>query len=874
MRSSVTPEQVWETSATDPAGAITLSEAIDESALDRPDRAHLAAGRGRAEYELGRNHEAIVNLEAARRLAVEPFRGRIGVSLGAAYAAAGRQDCSIELLSGLRGHDDQSIAALATTQLGVTQLHLGEIEIAYDLIDGALPVLEASPHTQDAAAKSRVNIGYLALVGGRLDEAEHHLTRAIDLTITTRQHIAHAASVQNLADVWLQRGDVASALALLEEARVIYESIGAPARNYSTLWDDMAEAARLAGLVSDAVQHARKAMHLADETDSLEKQADASFRLARCLIDSGDQAAAETMAQRAAGLFDVAQRPVWAARCRALLVETLTTNPTDELLADCVSAADELERAGWVTEAMSLRNRTAEVLLRFDRAKEAVAVLDRTSESKGESLVATIESAYRRALSDRISGTFDLHSLSDVRRTLQEQRARFSDLELRANTSSVIGRLRTLDIAHALEASTASQILVRDETWRSATLPDVNHAGGSESAESAVIELRSATGRLNALDRPDPDLVDQIRALEQRLRHQSMTRSTDQRSGEDSPEPDLLDVAEIQRRLSNDAVFTHLIDCDGQLHAIDVDASSIVRRTLGSTAEMIGGLGRLRRELAWALRVGADHDHRRVTKLLSDGATMADRIIDRRKERASLILSIPPSLLGFPWSLLAADAELAISLTTGPGDWLRRRGPRRGRGPGALGIIVGPDLESASRRTDHVAIAEHIGIDPTLISGGSTCDDAIAVLSSCDVVHIAAHGRYRSDAPRFSSLRLDDGDLHLHEFDRIADVAEIVVIAACDAARTTATGVAPVGVMPTLAGVGVGAILAPVTPIPDAVTGQLVGLLHDRLRREPPPQALRSLRELAGTPGSATHLTASAFVCFGREESVYHRMSS
>jgi hypothetical protein len=80
-------------------------------------------------------------------------------------------------------------------------------------------------------------------------------------------------------------------------------------------------------------------------------------------------------------------------------------------------------------------------------------------------------------------------------------------------------------------------------------------------------------------------------------------------------------------------------------------------------------------------------------------------------------------------------------------------------------------------------------------------------------------------------------------------------------------------VMPVLAGVGVGAILAPVTPIPDSVTGEFVGLLHDRLRREAPAQALSSLRTLAGRPGSPAHLTVSSFVCFGREDSVYHQPS-
>ncbi len=866
------PQAVWDLASVDPPKAIAMAQRVEQLELDQQASALTSAGRGRAEYEQGRTREAIVHLERARELADEPLRGRVGVSLGAALAAVGEQDRSIELLTGLRRHHESSVAALASSQLALTHMHLGEMDVADQLLRDSLPVLEADPSNQDAATRSRVNAAYCALAMGRLGDAEEHLQRAIPLAVSTGQHLAHAASVQNLAYVRLQQGDVVSSLSLLDDALGIYESIGAPARNYSTLWDDMAEAARLAGLTADAVRHAHEARRLAEETDSVEKRADAAFRLARCLIDHGDGADGETMATYAAELFDDAHRPVWAARSRALLVETVTSDPAAELIASCVEAADQLARSGWSSEAMSLRNRTAEALMRAGRSGEAMRMLDPGTGSRDEALVATIEAAYGRALRERIAGTFDGRTLGDVRRALHEQRARFADLELRANTSAVIHRLRAIDVSHALEADEAADVIVRDESWRTAAFPDVDTGAQDDAVEDAVIELRGATSRLNGADRPDPVLEAEVRVLEQRLRHRSMTRAIEQRAEGGPPRSAGFDVAEIRERLSADAVFVHLVDCDGLLFAVDVDGSVVRQRPLGATGAVRDRLRRLGQELAWTLRVAAGAEHRRVVALLADAAALGDEIIDHRSTRQQVILSLPPSLLAFPWSLLASDA--VISLTAGPTDWLRPRSVRARPSSTSLGIVVGPGLDSSSRRSDHQAIADRFLIDPGDIRAGSTCGDALDVLAACDVVHIAAHGRYRSDAPRFSSIRLDDGDLHLHEFDRLRDVADVVVIAACDAARTSGTGVAPVGVMPVLASAGVGAVLAPVTPIPDDVTVQLVGFLHERLRSEPPANALATLRTQVGPPGSLAHLTASSFVCFGRQDSMHQSPSS
>jgi CHAT domain-containing protein len=138
-----------------------------------------------------------------------------------------------------------------------------------------------------------------------------------------------------------------------------------------------------------------------------------------------------------------------------------------------------------------------------------------------------------------------------------------------------------------------------------------------------------------------------------------------------------------------------------------------------------------------------------------------------------------------------------------------------------------------------------------------------AALEGADLVHLAAHGTFRADAPLFSSLRLADGPLTVYEIERLRAAPDTLVLPSCDAALA---GVRPgdelLGTAAALLGLGVASVVAPVLPIPDDATASLMVSIHERLRAgDTPSEALAAAA--AAFPGDPV---ARAFVCIGANE--------
>ena len=136
-------------------------------------------------------------------------------------------------------------------------------------------------------------------------------------------------------------------------------------------------------------------------------------------------------------------------------------------------------------------------------------------------------------------------------------------------------------------------------------------------------------------------------------------------------------------------------------------------------------------------------------------------------------------------------------------------------------------------------------------------------MEGADLVHLAAHGTFRSDAPLFSSLRLADGPLTVYELERLRAAPDTLVLPACDAAvLEVRPGDELLGTAAALLGLGVGSVVAPVLPVPDEATTPLMLALHERLRRGSPPSV--ALAEAAAR--DTEDAVALAFVCIGAGE--------
>ena len=176
-------------------------------------------------------------------------------------------------------------------------------------------------------------------------------------------------------------------------------------------------------------------------------------------------------------------------------------------------------------------------------------------------------------------------------------------------------------------------------------------------------------------------------------------------------------------------------------------------------------------------------------------------------------------------------------------------------------MIAGPDLPAAEDEAHQIA-SHHPGA--TLLQGAeATVAAALDLLARTDLVHLAAHGRFRADSPLFSSLRLADGELTLYELERLRSVPSTLVLPACDAAVADVhAGDELLGTAAALIGLGVASVIAPVLPVPDVATAPLVVAVHAGLADglEPAHALARAAGAIDDDYGRAV---AAAFVCVG-----------
>jgi CHAT domain-containing protein len=177
-----------------------------------------------------------------------------------------------------------------------------------------------------------------------------------------------------------------------------------------------------------------------------------------------------------------------------------------------------------------------------------------------------------------------------------------------------------------------------------------------------------------------------------------------------------------------------------------------------------------------------------------------------------------------------------------------------------VALVAGPDLPGGDEEV--AQLAEHYRGARVLRGATAAAGEVRTALERADLVHLAAHGTFRSDAPLFSSLRLADGPLTVYELEHLRSAPGTLILPACDAAQLEVRpGDELLGTAAALLSLGVGSVVAPVLPVPDAATIPLMLSLHERLRAGRPPSA--ALAAAAAEPGDPVAL---AFVCIGTNE--------
>ncbi|MGH9132416.1 MAG: CHAT domain-containing protein, partial [Ilumatobacteraceae bacterium] len=228
---------------------------------------------------------------------------------------------------------------------------------------------------------------------------------------------------------------------------------------------------------------------------------------------------------------------------------------------------------------------------------------------------------------------------------------------------------------------------------------------------------------------------------------------------------------------------------------------------------------------------------------------------------AEPVVIVPTGRLhGLAWRALPAFAERSVSVSPSLFGWVASmRDGQRPIGTPVTLLVAGPQLAAAPAEVAALAeVHRHAVLLDTASSTAAACIEAMA---SATLAHFACHGAFRTDNPLFSSLRVADGELNLYDLEQCPTLPRTVVLSACNAAASTELrGGALLGMSNALMSLGVASVIAPLTPVNDERSVEVMVRLHTKLAAGVPPgEALA----MAAVVDGDLDPTAAAFVAIG-----------
>jgi CHAT domain-containing protein len=205
------------------------------------------------------------------------------------------------------------------------------------------------------------------------------------------------------------------------------------------------------------------------------------------------------------------------------------------------------------------------------------------------------------------------------------------------------------------------------------------------------------------------------------------------------------------------------------------------------------------------------------------------------------LIVVPHGLLhGIPFAALYDGStylverfELVLAASASAVSFARQRRVRNPRcQAGRRSVVIGNSsdglLPGALAEAQEVATL----FDATrLFEADATVDTLKKHIQRAMLVHIAAHGHSRPDAPLFSHLRLADGQLTALDCLGLDLDCELVTLSACETGRAAvAAGDEPIGLTRSLLYAGARSVIQSLWRVDDDATRQLMSDMYHRLR--------------------------------------------
>ncbi|MER6031231.1 CHAT domain-containing protein [Streptomyces sp. NPDC001851] len=737
---------------------------------------------------------------------------------------------------------------------------LGHHREALEDVRRALPVLrQVGDGIWTARALTLRATVHLAL--GAVDRAVADFTAAERLWDTTGQEHDKADAVESRGLAAFRSGDVPAALRLLDEAEERYAKLGTPTYMLSIR---RCEVLMAAGLAPEALAEADATIALLDRIGGQStRKAELLLAAARAARSAGDPHTAVARAAVAVRLFAAQRRMWWETHARLVLIEARVAagRRSGRLVADAAAVAAKLASFGSpaAPEASLLAGRIALALGWTADAERHLAVAARSRH--GGPPPARMTGWAAQALRARAAGS-RRGVLEACRRgldVLDDHRMTLGASELRAHATAQGAELAALAQEAILSHGTPRRLLQWSERWRATVLaapptrPPADPALLSGLTAYREIAARAEEARMEG--RPVPALEREQRRLEREIR--SRTRHI---RGAAPHEGDRFDVDRLLHRLG-DARLVELAVVDGRVHVLLCGQGRVRRFTGGSLAEAVAeaehvqaGLRRLAHPGAAARLPLVEAAGLRLQELLLAGAAA--------HLGAGPVVIVPPGALHrVPWALLPALRDRVLSVSPSAGSWLRARETEPP--PGGRHVLVrGPGLATGGAEVPELA-ARH-GTATVLEDDAAQVPRVLEHLDGAALAHLAAHGTFRADSPLFSALRMADGPLIVHDFERLARSPYRIILSSCDTARLASVGADELlGLVTALLPLGTAGVVASSAPVNDAAVVPLMLALHKGLDAGLSlAEALRDAR--ATLPEDPVHqATGWAFAAFG-----------
>jgi tetratricopeptide (TPR) repeat protein len=786
---------------------------------DHHGRASAMVAIARALFELGDLDRAAVAARRAITSSAEAGDPELAFSVTMSAAAiigeAGAIDEALSDLDAIAPGQTPAEQARLLVQRGYVLHHAGRLGEALAQLDGAEQLFTAAGD-ELGWLRLLVNRGLLRLQQGNFDLAEGDLIEADRVAADLGQDAMRAGIASNLGVVYGRSRRIRDALSQFDSALRMHEAAGRPGRMVAVTELDRAETLMHAGLVVDAIAAAEAAIVHVQPSGNLVMLGDSQLLLARCQMAAGRYRQARHAAAAAVVLFDRARRPEMAALGRSVAATAALSEASDvghASLADSATLVAQLDANGWAQVADELR-------------------------------LARVRCGYRLGAQTAVADEVEHLRLG----AFSQQR----HLALAGWYAEAIGRRAHGETGAALEAAKRGLDLLDDIVAEAPTLEARSAAmrTGADLSQLAIdfaVELADADTVLAAAEGT------RARALHDELaegeRHRPLTDEG---------------ASQLRRELGARLGATVLVEwviTGSDVWAV-VFAEGVSRLVpLAPLRHVLHARDRL---MMWLDRAAEEPD------ASSAGALRAARLLDDLVvaplglgDRADIVLVPVGELHGIPWSGLPSVAGWAVAMSPNAQLWLEADRRATG-GVRSVGVIEGPSVTTAN--VERAAI-EAVHDRVTLAAGvGATATTVRSMFAGLDLVHVAAHGTFRSDHPLLSTIELASGPATLYDTVPSRMRSRLVVLSSCEGgAHGSADGSEVLGLAAVMLARGAAAVLAPLTVVRELECADFVADVHRQLADGVAfARAVASVRDRwLADDDLSRWAVASSFTCFG-----------